>query len=250
MNKAALALLFVSSCATTNEAASSTPQRQITTFSLSRNILWSTADPAGARFVLVDAEVVRMLDNSGDELWGRRLSIGALRAATFCSKGVVVLGENGAAFLNEDGLLQRWPFSATETPSWATRNAKGECLFDTVDATLGAWKQGAVYAASNGSQLVTLEEKTLSVPSPLGEGKGGAWKVSTQCPSSCPVAIWNSKVIVAEPKKLALFSLVDGARTETEVGTGEGAILSLAVAGNSLVLSRDDGSVQVWQVSN
>ena len=182
-----------------------------------------------------------MLDGSGDEIWGRRLSIGALRAATFCSKGVVVLGETGAAFLNEDGLLQKWPFSNAETPQRATRALNGECLFDTTEGALGAWRQGETYSASDGSHLVTLQEKTLSVK--------GSWKVSTNCPSSCPVAIWSNQVIVAEPKKLAFFSLADGARTETEIGTGEGAILSLAVAGNSLVLSRDDGSVQLWRVS-
>jgi hypothetical protein len=241
VNKAAALLLFVS-CATPKEIVSSAPQKEITSFSLSRNILWSNADPTGERFVLVDSEVVRMLDDSGDELWGRRLSIGALRAATFCSKGVVVLGETGAAFLNEDGLLQNWPFSNAETPQWTTRSATGECLFDTTKESLGSWKQSEIWSASNGAQTVTLQDKVLSIK--------GSWRVSTDCPSSCPVAIWNNKVIVAEPKRLALFSLADGARQETEIGSGEGKIISLAVAGNSLVLSRDDGSVQVWQLSN
>jgi hypothetical protein len=241
VNKAALLLLFVS-CTTPKEIGSSAPQKEITTFSLSRNILWSNADPAGERFVLVDTEVVRLLDDSGDEVWGRRLSIGALRAATFCSKGVVVLGETGAAFLNEDGILQKWPFSNAETPQWASRSVTGECLFDTSKEGLGSWKQRETYFASNGAQTVSLQDKTLSL--------NGSWRVITDCPSSCPVSLWNNKVIVAEPKRLALFSLADGARQETEIGAGEGKIISLAVAGNSLVLSRDDGSVQVWQMSN
>src|SRR5262245_4036137 len=97
--------IFFCACSTKSESTYQGKPTEVSSFSLRRNTIWSNAHPSGERFVLVDSEVVRVIDQAGDEVWGRRLSIGNLRSAVFCSKGVVVLGEEGTAFLNEDGLL-------------------------------------------------------------------------------------------------------------------------------------------------
>jgi hypothetical protein len=245
MDKASLFFLLALACSAKSENIYQGEPKEVSSFSLRRNTIWSSPNQTGSHFVLVDSEVVRMMDQAGDEVWGRRLSIGSLRSAVFCSKGVVVLGETGGAFLTEDGLLQSWPFFVGVPAQWATAGLRGECLFDTSKDTVGSWKNGDSWFASDGKQVIESNHRTLSANS---------WKAPINCKTTCPISIWGEKIAVAESvsettntTKIAFFSRKDGSRTEAEIALGEGEIVSVSSAGNALVLSRDDGSVQVWQ---
>jgi hypothetical protein len=220
------------SCASPQASPPVTPPVEATTFSLRRNTLWGASSLDRKHFAMLDEEVIRVLDLSGDEVWGRRLSIGALQSATFCGGGWFVLGADGSAFLTQDGLAQK---QSKERPSFVTLDSHGACAFDS--SGVGTWIQSDTRYTSNGAELVSLQKGILSNQS---------WKVSTQCVSDCPISIWGDFIAVAEDKQISLFLLQDGS-PQGSLASGDARIISLASNPNALLLSRDDGSVSLWR---
>lgn len=104
-----LLLLACSSPRPEAEAAPSVlpPAEEIVSFPLRRVPIALAFDPSAALLVIVDPEVVRLLDATGFELWGRRLDIGRLSGAAFCRGALVVWGEEGVRLLDrETGLVR------------------------------------------------------------------------------------------------------------------------------------------------
>lgn len=187
--------------------------RQVISFTLPRALTHITLDAKGEQLLLTDPQVVRLLDNTGTELWGRRLSIGALQRASFCNSGIAVLGENGHAFLSMDGLQRPWPGQICELP-------------DT-DAPRAAYQDGVL----------------RFYPQP----NTAAWEKFMRCEAPCPTTLWGGFVAVGEGSVVGLYAQSNGVPKASAIGLGEPTITTLDAAANTLVLGKSEGTVEIWQ---